>query len=494
MRMMRLCSLTVLAFVFSACQDTGMTGAASTRQVEEESRPGKGQSGDGSKNKSKNKIGVDSAKRKHMDKDGPDDNGGGRTKTPDGSTSDGFFPPDSDELSKDRDQGGNTPESGENEGQNRPATGEKDVTGPIKAPRFAMLVNDLKCGMCHTKINGDVASTSDVSDWSSMHVPISRESVSGGWFAARSWTDVAGVLGRYNISVSNGVVQNYVGKMVPNQPGTQQPAFPMIDFVDAETRMSGALTGVDARGAAVKIDKVGDGNFVVIGTDAAPITIVGSVLIKGDLVIKGRYSGLGSIYVTGNIYIPANLQASASVFPYPSDHELAKARGRDLVNARQGDALGLATAKSIFIADLETEIYDRAITPPSQRRSATGIDNVYSWFPGGQAGYQALYEASVVCSSNTLEQNRSFNLIEAYLYAVNSIGGIARRGTWVINGGVITDVLHILGTGAVLDIGGRCASNINPLHSLPQDSNYINYDYRMSAGLRVLGELAPYFQ
>lgn len=410
----------------------------------------------------------------------------GKSKTPDGFGSDGFF----------GGAGGGDAGGGESDtGGDTNALGQLDEGGdsaPVKAPRFAMLVNDLKCGMCHTKINGDVASTSDVSDWSPTHVPMSAESVSGGWYAAKSWTDSAG-LGRYNISVALGVTQNYVGKMVPNEPGTKTPAFPRIDFTAAEARMSGALSGKDASGKAVKVDKVASGNVVLIGTAQEPITIEGSVMIKGDLVLKGQYKGLGSVYVTGNIYIPANLVATSSVFPYPEGRDAALQKGRELVKARKGDALGLATAKHVFIADLATGIYDNPLTPAGQQRGANGIDDVYSWYPGGKSGYEALYEASLNCHAGGMEALKSFNLIEAYLYAVGSIGGIARKGSWMINGGVITDVLHVLGTVAPIGLIGGCPATASSVHGMPQDSNYINYDYRMSAGMRILGELAPYF-
>lgn len=396
-----------------------------------------------------------------------------RTKTPDGFGSDGFF----DNPGGDFDNANHVNGSLE----------------AIKTPRFAMLVNDLKCGMCHTKIFGDVASTSDVSDWSSPHASMSAESVSGGWFAAKSWTDKTPEGQLYKISVAQTVTQNYVGPMVPNEPGTQIPAFPRIDFVAATNRMSGTLSGVDGSGNPVQVDKIANDNVVVLGTPAAPILISGSVMIKGDLVIKGPYKGLGSIYVTGNIYIPGNLVATDSVFPYPQDNQAAALRGAELVKARRGDALGLATANSIFVADLDTKIYDIDLTPASQRRAVIGIDSVYNWFPGGRVGYEQLYESSLDCTTDAMAQLKSFNLIEAYLYAAKSIGGISRRGSWTINGGIITDVLHLLGTVTAVNQFPGCPATLSRVHKAAQNYNYINYDYRMSAGMRILGELAPYF-
>ncbi|MEN9835762.1 MAG: hypothetical protein RL011_1955, partial [Pseudomonadota bacterium] len=366
--------------------------------------------------------------------------------------------------------------------------------GPVKAPRFALLVNDLKCGMCHTQINGDVASTAAVSDWSTGHVALSDERVSGGWYAAKSWTDMTPEGKKYNITVAAGVDQNYAGNKVPNDPVSGKPAFPKIDFNGAALRMKGSISGVDTTGKVVTVNGIHKGNLIILGTKAAPIKIDGSVMIQGELVIKGVYQGVGTIYTTGNVYIPANLtSAGKGVYPFPSDPAAAAAKGKTLVEAKTGDALGIATDKSILIADLNSGIYDNELTPPSQRRAALGIENLYTWFPGGTAGYAKLYQKAVNCDTGALDSPNGFNLIEAYMYAAQSIGGRSKRSSWAINGGVITDVFHVLG--GVSRGGGQttdCPTTASPVHGYPQNGNYVNYDYRMQAGLRILGELAPY--
>ena len=367
--------------------------------------------------------------------------------------------------------------------------------GTVKAPRFALLVNDLKCGMCHTKVNGDVASTAPVSDWSPSHVVHSNENVSGGWYASDTWTDVTPQNTRYKIGVAGGVSQNYRGNKVPNDPITGKPAFPRLDFNGATLRMKGTITGQDAAGKAVSISGVHTGNVILIGTAAAPITIEGSVMVRGEVVIKGVYKGIGTLYATGNVYIPANLKSAAKgVFPFPADPAAADQKAKSLVDAKVGDALGIATDKSVLIADLDSGIYDNSLTPPSQKRAALGIDNLYKWFPDGKGGYKALYENAYDCDTGKLDTVNGFNLIEAYLYAAQSIGGRSKRSSWAINGGVITDVFHVLG--GVSTGGGNateCPATASPVHGYPQNGNYVNYDYRMQAGLRILGELAPYF-
>ena len=179
-------------------------------------------------------------------KDGVDTQG--KTKSPDGTYSDGFF-----------------------------TQGKDD---PVKAPRFAMLVNDLKCGMCHIGINGDVASTSNVSDWSEIHVDLSAEKIAGTWYSAKSWTDKASTTKKYNITVTGGVQQNYVGNKVPNKPDTTTPTFPVINFIAAESRMAGTLTGAGADGSDVIVDKVAIGNTVIIGTKDSPMVIVRTLRVS----------------------------------------------------------------------------------------------------------------------------------------------------------------------------------------------------------------------
>lgn len=474
-----LAALALLIVALEGCSGTDFgSSSGKAKGAEKSSSPDKKNANKPEKNKGKStKDGAASDADKAGEQGAPGSDGAiedegdilpeGQSDAADGSRSDGFFQGDTDS-----------------------SLGEVEVDAneiTIKVPRFAMLVNDLKCGMCHTTVNGDVSSTADVSDWSALHAPASEETVNGGWFAARSWTNATTGLD-YNVKVLAGVTQTYTGNMVPNDPVSKTPAFPIIDFVAAEARMAGRLTGSSVAGGEVVVDKIAEGNMAMVGTAAKPIVIEGSVMIKGDLVIKGVYTGLGTIYVTGNIYIPADLKAVNSVFPFPTEKLAAQAKGRELVKSKQGDGLGLATAKSVLIADLTTGIYDHGLTPPTQKRDVLGIDNVYNWFPGGKTGYQGLYEPSLNCGNQAMEARSSFNLVEAYIYAKGSIGGISRKGSWAINGGVITDVLHVLGTGAI-----HCDETVSSVHQMPQNTNYINYDFRMSAGMRILGELAPYF-
>lgn len=433
-----------------ACNDSSFSGAGGTKANKGKNADSQGKSakkGDKDPPKNGKKLGqssgADSDQQRQTDQQ---DQG---SEAPDGTRSDGFFP---------------------------------DTDTNIKSPRFAMLVNDLKCAMCHLTVNGNIASTRAVDNWSAGHVAMAGEQINGSWFAAESWTDQAGIL-RYPINVAGGVAQNHRGPELPTDPSSDEPAFPTMDFSGMAGRMEGSLQGQDEAGQSVSVNGVHAGNLVLIGTDANPIVIEGSVLIQGQLVITGTYRGVGSIYAQNAVFIPFDLKAASSVFPYPSSPDAAQAQGQELVKGAQGDALGLASGGDIIVGDPENSVLDDFNSQAPQELA--------SWYPGGLSAYAALYGQAAGCGVLGGFGRSGFNLIEAYLYAVGGVGGYAGPTSWAINGGIIADRLHLLGTAGV---NPGCNNQTSPVHGLPMGSNYINYDYRMSAGLRVLGEIAPYFR
>ncbi len=496
-------STLVLAALLSGCSTSNFTADSKKTSSSEDSASGNG------KGKDLDESSGDKAEKTGEGEEKNSTDEAGVTVAPDGSGSDGFFSTEVDgdgagaggngsggngDSGKGGD-GGNGSGGNGNGGEDGGDGGSSTPNKLIKVPRFAMLVNDLKCAMCHLKVRGDVASTEAVNDWSDNHAPIADEIATGNWFAAKTWTDKTPKKKAYPIKVELGVKENHRGPELPNTPGTKTPAFPIIDFATADKRMSGTLTGFNpADKSAVTVTKVHKGNLVISGTAANPMTITGSILITGDLVIKGVYSGLGTLYVKGRVYIPADLTASDSVFPYPEAPAAALAKGVKLVKEKKGDALGIATAKSVFVADLGTTLYDNDMLPANQKRAALGVETVYSWYDGGKGGYEKLYEPSINCATGKAEALKSFNRIDAFLYAVNSVVGISRSGSWAINGGIITDNMHLLGTVTAGNNRKACPATASPAHGLPMDRNYVSYDYRMQAGMRILGEIAPYFQ
>ncbi len=341
-----------------------------------------------------------------------------------------------------------------------------------RLPKVGMLVNNIECGLCHVDVKGDVVSTREVTPPRSD----SESHVTGRWLASDNF-DAA----RW-VTADKGIFPNYVGKELPldtNNDG--RPDFPAIDFASLPAKVRGKVTAGN-----VSIDKVSSTNTVLIGTQAQPIVISSDVYIMGDLVLSGFYQGNGTIYASGNIYLPGDLKAMRTAFPYPNDPSSALARANQLVKSQNTDSLGIATAKSILIADLESTIYAHSSTPANRTAAALGVRDVYSWYPNGKTGYDMLYIDSIGCHDS--RPHAGFNMIEAFMYAKNSVAGISRDASFTIRGGVIADYLHII-SGAL-----NCPSTISPAHGMPQNRSYIEYDYRMQTGmLKILENVAAAF-
>ena len=57
------------------------------------------------------------------------------------------------------------------------------------------------------------------------------------------------------------------------------------------------------------------------GTDAAPLTIDGTVVVEGDVVINGKITGQGTLYVGGNMYVSGDTNyANGPTFALPPGH------------------------------------------------------------------------------------------------------------------------------------------------------------------------------
>lgn len=388
---------------------------------------------------------------------------------------------------------------------------EMSVGGVPLAPdapnaKLALLVDKMDCVFCHLEIHGDLGTIGSVD-------PMRADSVAkifGRWLIEgdNHGGDRATLGSAYKMEATGGIATQYANsdKSLPVD-ATGKPAFPDISFEALEETVAGTLKA----GGRV-VNGVSATNLVLLGTMASPIEIDGDVLVKGDVIVKGVYTGRGTIYATGNIYVPANLVAMR--FPdikYSDDRTVALQQGKDAVTDLNLDALGLATAKSIFIADLENyadhhynappsgtglagrpkywSIYDKEMedVPPEFQRETIGVNGVYGWYPGGEAGYEALYENVTPCIGGTARQMtrgdadygaRAFDRIDAFLYAKNLIGGTSRGARYTIYGGVIARGFHVISAASFQD---TCR---------PSE---LRFDYRFAAGLPVLRALAPFF-
>jgi hypothetical protein len=375
--------------------------------------------------------------------------------------------------------------------------------GDSKVPKFGLLVNDLKCGLCHVKVTGDVASTSSVGVlWGG-----SVAEITGGWYIAGTFDGTKQPTPNPNnegisveIKVSRGVNENQTTKstILPKDlNGDGKPDFPTLDFAGIESKMTGRVTAA----GGIDFKKVHEGNLVLDGS-SEPIHAVGEVLVKGDLVIKGKYKGIGNIYVTGNIYIPANLTAEHSPFPYPANRNDAVKRAVQSLKDRE-DALALATPNSIIVGDFEdhgtggggNSVFKHDFTPPADRYEALGLGNVYQWYPNGATGFNALYvPGNLGCKRPRAEgqlpeidNGRSFSRIDAFLYAQKAVGGRAQFDSYAINGGVIADHFHIISAASA------CPAGTHPVHGQDQQFSHVNYDWRMKSGLLLLKQFSRYF-
>ena len=376
---------------------------------------------------------------------------------------------------------------------------------------FGLLVNDFNCTFCHMEVHGTVVSVGDAEALRED----SNGKVFGKWLVAGAYhaADILTVPPRLGgIVVAGGITQNYdnSGKEMPISAATGKPGFPILSFTDLAGKMQGSLSAKAAPSTVASISKVYTGNALLVGTAAAPIVIDKDVLVNGDVVIKGVFTGVGTIYATGNIYIPANLKAAhLASLPYSDDAAAANIQAKADLAAASSDGLGLASAKSIFVGDLENymdsgngrstranglhgirynSIYTNDQGTPFTG-TVNGVWNVYNWLP--EAQFEALYETLTPCwtaSDRPLVAGhswgeRTFTQIDAYLYAVSAVAGINRASSWTLNGGVISQSMHI--------VSGADSDRINANGSCHPAR--INFDYRLQNGLQSLEQVGALF-
>jgi hypothetical protein len=351
--------------------------------------------------------------------------------------------------------------NGSDDGTLNPDDGDKAY---LTKPKFAMMARDLRCGMCHLRVNGDIVSTSNVMSFepdNSIPAPGNEdhivnpfrmitlageynEVVNGTWYIKGTFPNDRSRT-KMKLTVTGGIKENYTGIEIPAN------GFPSLSLSEAERVATGNLTAGN-----VKIDKIATTNVVLDGT-SSPIQINGEVFVKGDVVIFGTYQGRGTIYASGNIYLPGSIAPSRSAFPFPSSKEAAMEDGRRKAEDKNTDALALAAKSSIIVGNPAARVVE--ITP-SKVKPPVADKNVFSWFSGGQGGYTNLVNRFAM---------RSY-LIEAFIYAEGNIAG--KVATFTINGGMMCDSFHILGSRGV---------------------NQVNYDYRFAGGLEVLEALKSGF-
>ena len=342
-------------------------------------------------------------------------------------------------------------------------SGNKELS-TLKKPKFALMARDLRCGMCHVTINGDLVSTSNVMTFepdSRIPAPGSddhivtpyrifsmageyNEIINGSWFINGSFPSDRSKT-KMKLVTTSGIKENYTGPEVPKN------GFPKLDLAKAAKVSVGTLEGKDNKGADVKITGTSPGNVVLDGTKAT-IKISGEVLVNGDLIILGKYEGRGTIYTKGNIYIAGSIEATKPAFPFSPSRAEALAEGKSRAAAAQMDGLALVANSSIILGDPNHQTVSGT---PKLSPSPVADKNVLTWYPT----YSSIYSGKI---------GKGIDLkLDVFLYAQHTIAG--KTGLYTINGGMICDSFHILGLGK--SSGGR---------------NVINYDFRMANGLKVM--------
>jgi hypothetical protein len=334
---------------------------------------------------------------------------------------------------------------------------EVDVANALKAlPKFAMSANHFECGFCHVHILGDIVSRQDVE-------PVRNDSegkVIGNWRVRGNWR-----------AKDQGAKITVTGKIDENANDVDIPTSSFkLDF--AKIKPTGTLSW-----GSEKVSGRQTGSKIVTGTESDPIVIKGEVVIEGDLVISGRFRGVGSIYVTGSILVPHDLRALNSPFPFSENSEAALGQAEQAAKDSSRDGLGLAAKKSIFAGNLDSGVIGHETAPVDSRKEAARIK--------GMLKTVNPYKQSNHCVTGRPQDLRSFEVIDAFLYAGDSIEGKATNSSFSIRGGIFTDYYHILnGAGCV---GAR---GVSSAHERLSNRSYVEYDWRLQTGkLRVLESL-----
>ncbi len=127
---------------------------------------------------------------------------------------------------------------------------------------------------------------------------------------------------------------------------------PHGDSVDTVAEYASALFV----GNTPSVQQTLDGNLILSGTEANPITIDGTVAIDGDLIINGYVKGEGSLIVRGNVYIPTDLEYLDGKVVLETDDPSNPTGPRTFGVAQDGtkNALGIAAGGNMLIGDYLT--------------------------------------------------------------------------------------------------------------------------------------------
>ncbi|WP_456446460.1 hypothetical protein [Oceanithermus sp.] len=279
--------------------------------------------------------------------------------------------------------------------------------------KLAMLSETTNCIYCHLRVRGDVGSLEFMRPgWgtegrsgigSGAHE--GGSTIYGSVYAARNITrddlDLNGSPKKINGALVTGsVTTNYSGDMLPSDTdGDGVPDFPPINREIARQNAMGSLSGGIIYGVPIggritslptgsnvsRVNRVYNGNLVLIGTPSNPIVIDEDIFVEGDVIIKGVVTGKGAIYAGRNLYTAGNVQVANPPDPpgrgvcsgISDADECARA------NIAAGkDELRLAARGNIVIGDYTERDSSGNLLPTAERQSADYYRSQFGFHSG----------------------------------------------------------------------------------------------------------------
>jgi len=300
------------------------------------------------------------------------------------------------------------------QGQDKQTVVRRVSFGQSQIFKLAMLSETTNCIYCHLRVRGDVGSLEYMRPgWGTEG---SRGIGSGGHeggstiygsvYAARDIThDATSLTGspkRINGALVTGDVNTfYRGDMLPRDTdGDGVADFPPINRDIARENALGTLQGgiiygvplggkvraIPSRSNVTRINRVYNGNLVLIGTPSNPIVINDDIFVEGDVIIKGVVTGKGAIYAGRNLYTAGNVQV-ANPPDSPGEGVCAGVSDPDAcarANIAAGkDELRLAARGNIVLGDY-TERDARGNLLPTAKRQSADYYRVQFGFSGGR--------------------------------------------------------------------------------------------------------------
>jgi hypothetical protein len=152
--------------------------------------------------------------------------------------------------------------------------------------------------------------------------------VKGSVYAARDITsddtDLSGSPKIINgAEVTGSVTTHYTGDMLPSDTdGDGIADFPPINREIARENalgslrggiiygvpLGGRITSLPSRSNLSSVNRIYNGNLILIGTPSNPIVIDEDIFVEGDVIIKGVVTGKGAIYAGRNLYTAGNVK------------------------------------------------------------------------------------------------------------------------------------------------------------------------------------------